>query len=129
PSFPDNEIEKLRAQLMTGLALRGQDTRDMASLVFDELVYAGHPYGRAEEGHPETVSAITRSDLQGFHAAHFGPRDMVVVIVGGHEPAQAIEAVRGALEHWTNDEQPLAIELPEWQPLAEPAYKRHEISG
>ena len=129
PSFPDSEVEKLRAQLMTGLALRAQDTRDMASLVFDELVYAGHPYGRAEEGHPETVSAITRADLETFHAAHFGPRDMVLVIVGGLEPAQAIEAVRGALEHWTNDQQPPTAELPAWQPLAEPAYKRHEIPG
>jgi zinc protease len=129
PSFPENEIEKLRAQLLTGLSMRAQDTRDMASLVFDELVYAGHPYGRAEEGHPETVSAITRADLQAFHATHIGPREMVVVIVGSLEPAQAVEAVRGTLEHWTNEQQPPSAELPEWLPLAEPAYKRHEIPG
>jgi zinc protease len=129
PSFPENELEKLRAQLLTGLSMRAQDTRDMASLVFDELVYAGHPYGRAEDGHPATVSAITRADLEAFHAAHFGPREMVIVIVGNLEPPQAVEAVRGALEHWTNEQQPPTAELPEWQPLGESAYRRHEIPG
>jgi zinc protease len=38
PAFPSGQVEKLRAQMLTGLALRAQDTRDMASLSFDELV-------------------------------------------------------------------------------------------
>ncbi|RLD05715.1 MAG: insulinase family protein, partial [Chloroflexi bacterium] len=43
PTFPDEHIEKLRAQQLTGLALRDQDTGDMAELIFDEILYAGHP--------------------------------------------------------------------------------------
>ena len=34
PSFPTHDIERLRAQLLTGLAIRAQDTADMASLTF-----------------------------------------------------------------------------------------------
>ena len=129
PSFPDAEVEKLRAQLLTGLALRAQDTRDMASLVFDEIVYDGHPYGRADEGHPETIQALTRQDLVDYHAGQFGPRGMVLVIVGGVQPAQAVEAVRGALEDWNNPQQPPVAELPDWQPLSQQRYRRHEIPG
>jgi len=37
----------------------------MASLAFDELVYAGHPYSRPEDGYPETIRLITRQTC--FH--------------------------------------------------------------
>ena len=39
-------MEKLRAQLLTGLAIRAQDTSDMASMVFDDILFKGHPYSR-----------------------------------------------------------------------------------
>ena len=60
PAFPKAEVEKLRAQLLTGLAIRAQDTSDMASMLFDEILFKGHPYSRPEDGHPETVQKITR---------------------------------------------------------------------
>src|SRR5262245_15941486 len=37
PTFPKSEVEKLRAQLLTGLAIRAQDTSDMASMIFDQI--------------------------------------------------------------------------------------------
>lgn len=129
PTFPESQIEKLRAQLLTGLALRDQDTRDMASLVFDEIVYRDHPYGRAEEGHPHTIQAITQPDLADFHQKQYGPRGMVIVIVGGVEPVAAVDAVRTTLEDWTNSDQPPEAELPVWQPLVEQNHRRHEIPG
>ena len=63
PSFPKAEMEKLRAQLLTGLSIRAQDTSDMASMVFDEILFKGHPYSRPEDGYPETIQRIKRSDL------------------------------------------------------------------
>ena len=52
PVFPAEQIERLRAQLLTGLAIRAQDTAEMASLTFDETLFANHPYGRPEDGYP-----------------------------------------------------------------------------
>jgi zinc protease len=129
PTFPSEHIEKVRAQLLTGLALRAQDTRDMASLLFDEMVYRDHPYSRAEEGHPETVGAITRDDIVEFHKKHYGPRNMIVVVVGGIKADQAIERVRAAFEDWSNPQQPASPVLPAWQPMAGREYKRSEIAG
>lgn len=129
PTFPKEQVERLRAELLTGLALRAQDTREMASMVFDELVYRDHPYGRPEDGFPETVGAITRQDLVDFHAGHFGPRGMVVVVVGGLEPDKAVDQVRAALEDWENPGQPEPPALPDWQPLEERVNKRVDIPG
>jgi zinc protease len=129
PTFPKTQIEKLRAQLLTGLAMRAQDTRDMASLNFDELVYRDHPYARAEEGHPQTVGAITADDLVDFHKKVYGPRGMVVAVVGGIEAEKAVAEVRATLEDWQNPEQPAEIQLPEWKPLEARISKRHPIPG
>ena len=78
PVFPDDEVEKLRHQLLTGLAIRAQDTSDMADLTFDEILFHGHPYARPEDGFPETIQAITRQDLAEYHRKSFGPRGMVI---------------------------------------------------
>jgi zinc protease len=129
PTFPATQVERLRAQLLTGLALRSQDTRDMASMLFDEMVYRQHPYARADEGHPETIGAITVADIAEFHKKHYGPRGMVVCVVGGIDAEQAVEQVRATLEDWQNPEQPGVIELPVWQPLPARNYKRTDIPG
>ncbi len=129
PVFPSPQVEKLRAQLLTGLALRAQDTRDMASLIFDELVYRQHPYARPEEGHPQTVGAITVDDLANFHKQHYGPRGMVLAVVGGIEAEKAIDEVRATLEDWQNPQQPPLPDLPAWEPLPARVNKRHAIPG
>ena len=129
PVFPGDQVEKLRAQLLTGLALRAQDTRDMASLIFDDLVYRQHPYARPGEGHPETIGAITMDDLIQFHRSDYGPRGMVVAVVGGIRAEAAVVQVRAALEDWTNVDQPPVPALPDWQPLPERVYRRKDIAG
>jgi zinc protease len=117
PVFPKEQVERLRGQLLTSLAIRAQSTSEMASLAFDELLYVGHPYGRPEDGFPETISLITREDLVGFHERYFGPKRMVISIVGGIEAERAVDSVRHYLGDWTNPQQPEPPELPELKPL------------
>jgi zinc protease len=129
PVFPAEQVEKLRAQLLTSLAIRAQDTSDMASMAFDEIVFANHPYARPDDGYPETVRAISRDDLISFHRKHYGPRGMVISIVGGMEPGRVIEQVAGILETWQNPEQTRLPELPELTPLSAIIRKHIPITG
>lgn len=117
PTFPQEYVERLRTQLLTGLAIRTQDTGEMASLAFDRIVYDGHPYSRAEDGYPETIQAISREDLVEFHRDCYGPRGMVVTMVGGIDPDQAIEKLAAAFSDWNNPDQPALPVLPEVRPL------------
>ena len=78
PAFPGQQVMRLRAQLLTRLAIRAQDTREMASLTFDQIVYQNHPYSRPEDGYPETVQNIAREDLVAFHQKNYGPGGMVI---------------------------------------------------
>ncbi len=117
PVFPGDQVARLRDQLLTGLAIRAQDTSEMASLAFDELVYAGHPYSLPEDGYPETIRAIQREDLAAFHKKYFGPRGMAVSIVGGVETQRVMEAVTRYFGDWENPSQPDQPGLPPLKPL------------
>ena len=129
PAFPKAEIEKLRAQLLTGLAIRAEDTADMASMVFDNILFKGHPYSRPEDGFPETISKIKREDLVKFHREHYGPRGMVIAVVGGVKPEDAVRQVKRALGGWQVKGQKEMPALPPLKPLKKMVSRHHRISG
>jgi zinc protease len=129
PTFPEAEVERLRAQLLTGLALRAQDTSDIAGLTFDQIMYAGHPYSQPGDGWPETIRSITREDLTSFHKAYFGPRGLVIAIVGGIDPKKAADAVENVLGEWQVKGQKKLSSLPALTPIAETVKRHHKIRG
>ncbi len=115
PVFPKEQTERQRAQVLTGLALRAQSTGATAGLNFDKLLYPDHPYGLPNDGYVETVSAISRDDLLAFNQEHFGPKGMLIVVVGGIDPQEAVEKVRKNLGDWQNKKQPEIRQLPDWK--------------
>ncbi|MEA3341385.1 MAG: pitrilysin family protein, partial [Chloroflexota bacterium] len=101
PTFPRDEVEKLRGEILTDLEERVHNTRRMAGLTFYELAYPEeHPYARSLSGYAETISRLTRDDLSRFHAGGYGPQGMVVVIVGAVETAGALAQVEDAFGDW-----------------------------
>ena len=129
PTFPAEQIDLLRARQLTSLAIRAQDTREMSSLSFDQIVYPEHPYARPEDGYPETIQAITREDLVNFHQVHYGPRGMVISIVGAVEPGEVFDKVENLLGDWQNPEQPQPLKLPPNPSPAEPLIRKVDIPG
>ncbi|MBX3037098.1 MAG: insulinase family protein [Anaerolineales bacterium] len=127
PTFPNDEVERLRAQLLTGLALRAQDTSEMSSLVFEEILYENHPYGRPNDGFVETIQSITRDDMEKFHRLFFGPRGMVIAIVGAIQPKQAVEAVEKFFGAWQVAGQKEADALPSLKPIKKTVKRHHTI--
>ena len=129
PTFPQKEFNRLKTQLLTGLAIREQDTSAMAALLFDQIIYADHPYQRPDEGFPETVQVIQREDLEVFYQTTFGPGGMVLVIVGDVPAQQALDAVKTALGDWSNPNQVERPELPPAHPLKKTRKKSLSIPG
>ena len=111
PTFPEDQIIQIRGQLMTALHMRANDTRAMASLAFDELIYGEHPYGRSELGYHDTISKLTASDLTQFHQHHYGPADMIITIVGAIKAEEAIAKVERVFGDWQNPQQPAPLHV------------------
>jgi zinc protease len=128
PTFPAEEIEKVRGEIMTDFQIRAHDTRRLAGLEFRALMYPNHPYGRSPEGYPETVKPITRDDLADFHRAYYGPQGMIVSVVGAVKAEQVLELLGRALGDW-KAERPERSELPPVAPITTIREKRIPMPG
>lgn len=109
PTFVETEVEKLRGQILTALQRRAYNTRSMARLTFDALLFPNHPYGQSTLGYEETVSALRRDDLANHYRARYSPQGMVISVVGAIRAAEAIDQVERALGQWRAPEA-----TPEW---------------
>jgi len=127
PTFPAAEVARLRAQLLTGLSLREQDTSDMAALHFDRMLYQDHPYARPEDGYVETIQSIARKDLREFHRKYYGPRGMVIAIVGAIEPRKALDLAEKYLGGWRVLNQS-AAQIPPVKPVLKTLRHHHVIA-
>lgn len=112
PAFPKAQVERLRAEKLTGLSIRDQDTGSVAQLMFDELLYGDHPYHLPSDGFRETVSSLTEDSVRAFHRRAYGPRGMLLAVVGAVRARQALDAVEAALGDWRNPEQQVQPEMP-----------------
>jgi len=101
PTFPIAEVEKLRGDLLTAVREDQDDTRQMVSDLLRAAIYpADHPYAWRLLGTEQTLAAIGRDDLAGFHHAHYGPGGAVLVIVGAVDVERVRRAVEGTLAGW-----------------------------
>ena len=86
PRFDEDAVERVKGQILAGLASDAQDPGVLATLRFDGMAFAGHPYGSAGEGTPDSVAALTRADVLDAHKATM-TRDRVYVAAAGDIPA------------------------------------------
>jgi zinc protease len=129
PVFPKSPVDRLKAQQLTGIAIRDQDTGAQAQLAFDELVYVEHPYSIPSSGYRDTVSGIEPADLKAFHDHHFGPQEMVIAIVGALEAEAALAAIENSLGSWNNPNKRERSELPPVRPLTETLRRNVALEG
>jgi zinc protease len=107
PTFPQDEVERLRAERLTALNIRDQDTGAVAALAFDRLTYPGHSYAVPSDGTKESLAGLRRADLVEFHRSAYGPRGMVLAVVGAVGAEAARAAVEEALGDWVHPGQAL----------------------
>lgn len=129
PVFPKREIERLRSQQLTALAIRAQDTGSRAQLAFDEIVYREHPYRYPVDGYTETVSALTPADMRRFHAGTFGSEGLVISVVGGVKAERVVEVVEASLGAWTKRSKVEPPELPPLTKLEEITQREVRLEG
>jgi zinc protease len=107
PSFAPEEIDRQRRQMLSSLQVSYDDPDYLAGLVFDRLVFGFHPYGRPNEGTPESITKITRDDLVAFHKTWFVPNNSLLAIVGDLTADEAFAAADKAFGSWAKRDVPV----------------------
>ena len=106
PAFAPEEMDRQRRQMLSALQVSYDDPDYIAGLVFDRLVFGFHPYGRPNEGTPESIARITRDDLVAFHKAWFVPNNALLAVVGDLKAEEAFAAAEKAFGSWARREVP-----------------------
>lgn len=88
PRFDQEAIERVRAQVLTGIASDAKDPDELASRALDELVFPGHPYATSLSGTVESVTALTRDDLLSAHEAVLARDRIYIGAVGDITPEE-----------------------------------------
>lgn len=121
PVFPQNEVDKTRGQIITGLKELEDDTRGLANREFRQLLYTReHPYGRPGDGTLDSIPGIRRDDLAAFYHAYFRPQGAALVVVGDVQAETVRDTLERALGGWRPAGAAPLFKVPETQPLAEP---------
>jgi zinc protease len=103
PVFPANDMETRRIEILTTIRQEDDDPASVAVNRFMQDAYGAHPYARRVRGTAESVGALSREDLVGFHRRWFAPGALTVVVVGSLPAAAMVELVAGAFSDWSGN--------------------------
>lgn len=94
PAIPSKELEKERKVVLEEIA---KDANDPSEKVYDNLndmLYTTHPYKRKVLGTCDIISKISRSEILDYYNTHYGPQNMVTIIIGDVDPQHALDKVK-----------------------------------
>ncbi|SEK05819.1 Peptidase M16 inactive domain protein [Marinovum algicola] len=92
PAFNQVAIDRVKAQVLSGLASDLSDPDKIAGRTFDRLAFGDHPYATSLDGTRDSVMALSREDIVAAHAAAFA-RDRVYVSAVGDISAEELSAL------------------------------------
>lgn len=105
PTFPDEELEKVRKQTLSGLASAKTSADQISGNITRAMAYSlKHPYG--EQQTEKTTEAITRDDLVAYYDTFFRPNISYLVIVGNISTEEAKSQANKYFGDWEMAEVP-----------------------
>ena len=82
PRFDQEPIDRVRAQVLSGIIAGENDPDTIAQTKWAEALYGTHPYARSDQGTRQSIATITPDDLRAFHKANFARSGLHVAVVG-----------------------------------------------
>ncbi len=116
PSFPPEEMEKLKTQTLSGLAASKDDPNSIAGNVRNALLYGSqHPYGLFTT--EKSVGSITLEDCKNYYNIYYRPNNAYLIIVGDIDLKTAKSLTEKYFAKWTAGE----VKYPTYTQPKEPA--------
>jgi len=97
PNFPEDEIDRQRTQILTGIAQEKSNPTSIAVRMLPEMMFGeGHAYGipLTGSGTEDAVASITRDDLVGWTQNWMRPDNATLFVVGD----TSLDAIKPQLE-------------------------------
>jgi Predicted Zn-dependent peptidases len=89
PRFESSDVERIRAQVMSGLRRETSNPNSLASRKLLETAFGNHPYGRPGNGTLESVPRIDVADLKDYVRRVLARDTLRIAVVGDVDPARS----------------------------------------
>ena len=100
PRFDAAPLERVRAQLISGLEREAKNPNAVAQRLWHSAVFGDHPYSRSPGGTIAGVEALTADDLHGFVRDRMTRESLIIGVAGDIDAAtlgQLLDRTFGAL--------------------------------
>src|ERR1700676_3833388 len=87
PHFESSDVERIRAQVISGLRRETSNPTSLASRKFLEVAFGDHPYGRPANGTLESVPRIAVADLKDYVRSVLARDSLRIAVVGDVDAA------------------------------------------
>lgn len=113
PTFPEEEIARVRAQRLASIRQLKADPGYLADIRFLSSVFGEHPYGQPSSGTEKSIGLMTRNDFVGFHKSYYTPDNSFLVFAGDITPEEAEKHVSRRFTKWKGNKKPFRIKPPD----------------
>ena len=101
PTFPDEELERKRAERIATLIQQRDEPRFLASNAFASVLYgAEHPYGISLLGTDASIRALRRDDLLRTYRRYWRPSNAFIVVAGDVTIADLLPMLERHFGEW-----------------------------
>lgn len=80
--FPEDEIEKVRNQIIAGIRFKESDISSLSSKLFDQGFYKMHKFSRPIDGTLDSLKSIKEEDLKSFKNDNFSLANLIIGVSG-----------------------------------------------
>ncbi len=89
--FPEDEMEKEKGVVLDEITSYLDQPEEAINDDFEDQLFAGHALGRNILGTPETVNALSRTDIIAFIEANYKTDEIVVAVLGNYTFSKLIK--------------------------------------
>jgi predicted Zn-dependent peptidase len=101
PTFPEAEVERLRARRIAGIQSEKSSPSTAASnAVAAALFGRAHPYGHSLTGEEADAKKLTRADIVKAYDRLFSPKNAAIVVAGDVTQASLVPKLEAAFGSW-----------------------------
>ncbi|HEX2223634.1 MAG TPA: pitrilysin family protein [Thermoanaerobaculia bacterium] len=90
PTFPTEEVERVRRQRLTEILRRQQDPNALVDDRLSQELYRGTVYAQPLVGTAESVASFQRETFEGFYRRHYSLRGSTLLAVGDLDPEELL---------------------------------------
>lgn len=100
-SFPEDEFERERRQLVEGLRIERTTPGFLASERLRRVLFGAHPYGTISPTE-EQVTSYRVDQLKDYYRRYYRPGNALLVMVGDFQPQVMLAQIEKAFGAWTS---------------------------